>query len=113
MGRRLWVWRRLRVRVAFCVILSDGRRDGTGKLVDFSYTGALIEDSQFQDRSPLPDVGKIVSLCVFVRPDVPIELVGEVVRHSGDQSFALEFKDLSPEVRALVDDAAAIVAAEI
>ncbi len=48
---------------------------------------------------------------VFVQPVAPFEIVGEVVRHSGDRSFALEFKALSPELRALVDNAAAIIAA--
>ena len=96
------------VQVAFDALYSHGQREGAGKLVDFSHSGALIEDA-----SPLPDVGMTVRVYIFVQPIAPFEIVGEVVRHSGDQSFALEFKVLSPEVRALVDDAAAIVAAVI
>ena len=95
-----------RVQVAFDALYSHGQREGAGKLVDFSHSGALLEDA-----SPLPDVGATVRVYIFVQPVAPFEIVGEVVRHSGHQSFALEFKDLSPELRALVDDAAAIVAA--
>ena len=95
-----------RVRVAFDALYSDGRKEGADHLVDFSYSGALLEDA-----SLLPDLGADVRVYVFVQPVAPFELIGEVVRHSGDQGFALEFKDLSPEVRALVDDAAAIVGA--
>ena len=98
--------RDLRVQVAFDALYSHGRREGAGILVNFSYSGALIEDASLP-----PDVGTTVRVYIFVQPVAPFELVGEVVRHSGDQSFALEFKDLSPELRALVDDAAAIVAA--
>jgi len=94
-----------RLQVAFDALYSHGQREGAGKLVDFSHSGALIEDA-----SPLPDVGTTVRVYIFVQPVAPFEIVGEVVRHSGHQSFALEFKDLSPELRALVDDAAAIVA---
>ena len=100
-----------RVQAAFDVLFSVGRREGSGRLVDFSHSGALIEGARFEDASLLPDVGTTVRMYIFVQPGAPFEIVGEVVRHSGDQGFALEFKDLSPELRALVDDAAAIVAA--
>ncbi len=95
-----------RVQVAFEALYSNGRREGAGRLVDFSYSGALLADT-----SLLPEVGTPVRVYVFVQPVAPFELVGEVVRHKGGDGFALEFKDLSPELRALVDDAAAIVGA--
>ena len=95
-----------RIQVAFDALYSNGRKDGEGRLVNFSYSGALIDGA-----SLLPDVGATVRVYIFVQPVAPFEIVGEVVRHSGDQSFALEFNDLSPEMRALVDDAAAVVAA--
>lgn len=97
---------RQRVQVAFEALYSQGRREGAGRLVDFSYSGALLGDA-----SLLPEVGATVRVYIFVQPVAPFEVVGEVVRHSGAQGFALEFKDLSSELRALVDDAAAIVAA--
>ena len=49
---------------------------------------------------------------VFVEPRDPIapaspyELVGRVVRHSSS-GFAIEYEDPDPEVRELVDEAAA------
>ena len=95
-----------RVQVAFDALYSYGPGEGAGRLVDFSHSGALLTDA-----SLLPDVGTTVRVYIFVQPVAPFEIVGEVVRHSGDHSFALEFKDLSPELRALVDNAAAIIAA--
>ena len=95
-----------RVQVAYEALYSQGRREGAGRLVDISYSGALLGDA-----SLLPLVGATVRVYIFVQPVAPFQIVGEVVRHSGDQGFALGFKDLSPELRALVDDAAAIVAA--
>ena len=93
-----------RVQIKFDALFSDGGREGTGKLVDFSYSGARVADA-----SLLPDVGTTVRLYVFVQPVAPFELVGEVVRSFGGEGFAVEFKDVTPDLRALVDDAAAIV----
>ncbi len=95
-----------RVEVTFDSLDSTGRKDGSGKLVDFSYSGAMLEDV-----SLLPDVGSTVRVYIFVQPVAPFELECEVVRHDGDEAFALEFKNLSPELKALVEDAAAIVRA--
>ena len=95
-----------RVQVAFDALISDGRREGAGALVDFSLSGALI-----QEASLLPEIGTTVRVYVFVQPVAPFELSGEVVRHSGTKGFALAFKDLTPELRQLVDDAATIVGA--
>jgi hypothetical protein len=45
---------------------------------------------------------------VFVQPISPFELVGEVVRET-DEGFAMEFSELSDELKRFVDDVAAIV----
>jgi hypothetical protein len=95
-----------RVRVAFDALYSNGNREGAGQLVDFSYSGALVDEA-----SLIPKVGTSVRVYVFVQPVAPFELIGEVVRPNGERGFALEFKELSPELKALVDDAAAIVSA--
>ena len=89
-----------RVQVAFDAHYSSGRRDGAARLIEFSHTEALLADA-----SLLPGVGTTVHMYVFVQPDVPIELVGEVVCHSGGQGFTLEYKELSPDVMVLVDTA--------
>ncbi len=95
-----------RVQVAFDALFCDERREGAGLLANFSYTGALLDEV-----SLLPSVGASVRVYVFVQPVAPFEIAGDVVRHAGDASFAIEFKDLAPELRALVDEAAAIVSA--
>jgi hypothetical protein len=95
----------------FTVVLnahySSGPEEGIGVLSNISYSGALIEDSSVQ-----PTVGTKVRVYVFVEPSDPIapaspyELVGRVVRHSSS-GFAIEYEDPDPEVRELVDEAAA------
>ena len=77
---------------------------GVGVLSDISYSGAMLEKSEVR-----PEVGSDVRLFVFLQPIDPIELVGQVVRHT-PEGFAIEFKDLDPDVRRFVDDVAAIVA---
>lgn len=94
-GRR----RDARIRTQF-ETLSDS---GTAVLLDISYSGALLGET-----SALPDVGTVITLYVFLQPVDPIELVGAVVRHT-ENGFAIEYKDVSPAVRRLVDDASAIV----
>ena len=78
--------------------------NGVGVLSDISYSGAMLEKSEVR-----PEVGSDVRLFVFLQPIDPIELVGQVVRHT-PEGFAIEFKDLDPDVRRFVDDVAAIVA---
>ena len=86
---------------------SSGPEEGIGVLTNISNSGALIEDSSVQ-----PTVGSRVRIYVFVEPVDPIapaspyELVGRVVRHSSS-GFAIEYEDTDPEVRQLVDEAAA------
>ncbi len=86
---------------------SSAPENGIGVLANISYSGALIEDSSVQ-----PSVGSRVRVYVFVEPVDPIapaspyEFVGRVVRHSSS-GFAIEYEDDDPEVRQLVDKAAA------
>ena len=94
-----------RFRTRFDALCSSGREEGTGVLVDISYSGARLEQSSLQ-----PPVGTKVHLYVFVQPVSPFELVGSVVR-SSQEGFSIEYDVESPEVRLLVDDVAAIVSA--
>ena len=95
--------RNARVKTTFETLVSSGRQEGAGVLVDISYRGALLEDS-----SILPDLAAHVRLYVFIRPVDPFELVGNVIRHTSN-GFAVEFEKLDPETQSLVDDVAAIV----
>ncbi len=93
-----------RVKTLFELLYSAGRNEGNGVLADISYSGARI------DGTPLrPKIGTRIRLYVFVQPVSPMEITGDVVRHT-DDGFAIQYKTISdPELRALVDDAAAIV----
>ena len=99
--------RHVRFTTALNAHYSSDPEEGIGVLANISYSGALIEDSSVQ-----PSVGSKVRVYVFVEPVDPIapaspyELVGRVVRHSSS-GFAIEYKDADPEVRQLVDEAAA------
>jgi hypothetical protein len=77
---------------------------GVSVLTDISYSGAMLEKAEV-----LPEVGCDVRLFVFLQPIDPLELVGQVVRHT-PEGFAVEFKDLDPDTRRFIDDLAAIVA---
>jgi hypothetical protein len=94
-----------RVRARFDALYSAGRQEGAGVLADISYGGARIENSSIR-----PEIGTAVRVYVFIQPVSPFELVGTVVRHS-DSGFAIEYKDLEPDVRQLVHEAAAIMSA--
>ena len=87
------------------------RVDADGVLANISYSGALVEDTRVR-----PTIGTFVVLYVHLEPpsafaaETPFEVVGHVVRHSS-AGFAIEYKDnLDPDVRRMVDDAAAVVA---
>ena len=86
---------------------SSSSEDGIGVLSNISFSGALIEGSSVQ-----PTVGSRVRIYVFTEPVDPLapaspyELVGRVVRHSSS-GFAIEYEDSDPEVRRLVEKAAA------
>ena len=92
------------------VHFSYGRVEGVGELANISYSGALIEDTVVR-----PTIGTPTVLYVYLKPprafeaEIPSELVGVVIRHSSD-GFAVKFEDnLDPDVREMVDNAAALV----
>jgi hypothetical protein len=96
-----------RIPTALNAHYSSGPEDGIGVLANISYSGALIEGPSAQ-----PSLGSLVRIYVFTEPVDPIapaspcELVGRVVRHSSS-GFAIEYEEADPEVRQLVDEAAA------
>jgi hypothetical protein len=94
-----------RIPTRFELLYAAGRQEGAGILADISYTGARVEQTQLK-----PEIGSRLRLYVFLQPVSPLELVGDVVRHT-ETGFAIRYKVSDPEVRRLVDDAAAIVAA--
>lgn len=93
-----------RALTAFDALYTTDQRSGAGRLVDLSSSGCLLDDV-----SLVPEIGTRVQVYVFVQPVAPIELVGTVVRHESEQSFALKFEDLSPNIRSLIEDATALV----
>ena len=91
---------------------SAGRVGGVGVLANISYSGALIEDTVMR-----PEIDTLILLYVYLEPPsafeaaTPFRLAGHVVRHSSI-GFAVEFEDNhDSDVRRMVDDAAAIIAA--
>jgi hypothetical protein len=92
-----------RVQTRFESLYSAGRMEGTGTLSDVSYSGAQIEGASLK-----PEIGKPLRIFVFIQPVSPYELVGDVVRHT-DTGFAIEFSQMSDEVKRFVDDVAAVV----
>jgi hypothetical protein len=82
---------------------SSGREDGSGILANISYSGALLKET-----SSLPRIGSLVRVHILLSEHSHFVIVGQVVRHV-EGGFAIEYSDLDPEVRRLVDDAAAIV----
>ncbi len=85
--------------------------DGVGVLADVSYSGALIEGI-----STRPEIGTPIALCVYLKSPLgsgkvlTFELSGVVVRLSST-GFAVKYEDNhEPDVRRMLDDAAAIVA---
>ena len=93
------------------VHFSYGRVEGVGELANISYSGALIKDTAVR-----PTIGTPIVLYVYLKQSrafeaaTPFELSGHVVRHSS-AGFAVEYKDIvDPDVRRMVDDAAAVVA---
>ena len=89
----------------FEALLSNGRDEGTGILVDISLRGAA-----FRDATVTPPLGAVVRAYVFVNPVSPFELSGRVVRREEGGFFAMEYEKLRPEVARLVEDVAALVA---
>lgn len=105
MDRRPDNRRNHRIKTRFETLVAAGPAHGAGLLADISYSGALLEKTSLQ-----PEIGTEVCLFVFLQPINPLELNGRVVRHTED-GFAVEYKTEDSEIRRLVDDAAALVAA--
>ena len=95
--------RNFRIRTHFETTYSTDRQEGSAILANISYSGALLTQASLQPR-----LESQVRIYVLLNEDFPFVIVGQVVRHVGD-GFAIESADLSPEVRRLVDYAAAMV----
>jgi hypothetical protein len=95
--------RNSRIRTRFETSYSSGREDGLGLLANISYSGALLTQTSLQPR-----IGSQVRVFIFLSEQAPFVIIGQVVRHVED-GFAIEYADLSPELRRLIDDAAAMV----
>ena len=101
-----------RVPISLKAYYSFGRVDGVGVLTNISYFGTLIEDISTRP----PEIGTSIVLCVYlISPRgsgevTPFKLIDHVVRHSST-GFAVKYEDNhDPDVRRMLDDAAAIVA---
>jgi hypothetical protein len=86
-----------RIRTRFETAYSVGREEGTGILANISYSGALLMETSLQAR-----LGSKVRVRVVMSE--PFEVAGKVVRHV-EGGFAIEYADVSPELRRLIDDA--------
>ena len=95
----------IRFKARFDALISSGPAEGAGVLADLSYSGARVEQVSLR-----PDLGPNVRLYVFVQPVAPFELIGSVTRHT-ESGFVILYEVSDPEVRRLVDDVSAIVAA--
>ncbi len=92
------------------VCCSFQRAEGIATLVNISYSGALLEDTDIR-----PEIGTAVKLHVYLNPPrasvaaAPSELSGVVSRQS-ENGFAVEFDDTDdPDVQRMVDNASALV----
>jgi hypothetical protein len=90
------------------VYCSFERVEGIASLTNISYTGALLEDTPMR-----PEIGTRVQLYVHLKPPCaieatsPSELICIVIRHSSN-GFAVKFEDShDPDMRQMIDDAAA------
>jgi hypothetical protein len=99
-----------RIPMPLEVHFSFSRVEGFGVLAEISYSGALIQGTAMR-----PKIGTRIVLYVHLNPPSafeatpPFELAGHVVRHYST-GFAIEYKDNhDPDLRRMVDDAAALV----
>ncbi len=99
-----------RFPISLKVYCSFERVEGAATFANISYSGALIEDTVMR-----PEIGTLIKLYVYLKPPrayemgAPTELTAAVARHSSD-GFAVKFEDnLDPDVRQMVDDAAALM----
>ena len=97
--------RSLRFKTHFDVLYSAGAEEGAGVLSEVSYAGARLENTSLQ-----PALGSRVKLYIFVQPILPFELEGYVARIT-DSGFAIQYELFDPEIRRLIDDLCALVAA--
>ena len=100
-----------RVSIRLKAYCSEDLVEVIGVLSNISYSGALIEDTSMQ-----PKIGTQIVLYLFLKPPgafkavSPFKLAGHVVRHSST-GFAVQYEDNhEPDVRRMVDDAAAVIA---
>ncbi len=101
-----------RISIRLEVYFSEDLHELVGTLTNISYSGALIEDTSMQ-----PAIGTPCALYLYLEPSgdfnavSPFKLTGRIVRHSST-GFAIEYKHhFDLDIRQLVDDAAAILAA--
>jgi len=92
-----------RFQTRFDVLCSAGEHEGSGTLVNISRSGARLDCA-----SHMPELGSKVRLYIFIQPISPFEISGEVVRYE-DDTFAIRYSNLDPEIGRLVDDVAALV----
>jgi hypothetical protein len=104
--------RDFRLSIRLEAYFSEDLYEVVGTLTNISYSGALIEDTSMQ-----PAIGTPCVLYLFLTPPgtfqavSPFRLTGHVVRHSSN-GFAIEYENnFDPDVRRLIDDVAAILAA--
>ena len=101
-----------RVSIRLEAYCSEDLVEVIGVLSNISYSGALIEDTSMQ-----PKIGTQIVLYLFLKPPgafkavSPFKLAGHVVRHSST-GFAIEYdQKFDPDMRRMLDDAIAIMAA--
>jgi len=100
-----------RFPVPLRVLWSFERVEGTAALINISYTGALLENTEMR-----PVIGTPINLYLYLEPprgsaeaEKPSELAGTVSRHSPD-GFAVKFDNsYDPDLIEVVDHAAAVV----
>ncbi len=100
-----------RIAIRLATFCSQGRGEGAGVRANISYSGALIEETSMR-----PEIGASVVLYVYLKPPsafgaaTPFKLVGQVARHTSTGFAIVDEDNLDPDVRRMVDDAAAVVA---
>ncbi len=99
-----------RISIRLEVYFSEDLYEVVGTLTNISYSGALIDDTSMH-----PVIGTPAVLYVYLKSPgafkavSPFRLTGHVIRHSST-GFAMEYGDnFDPDVRRMVDDAAAIL----
>jgi hypothetical protein len=102
-----------RVPIRLDTYYAYGWVEGAGVVANISYSGALIEGTPAQ-----PEIGTPIVLHVCLHPpsafqvSSPFELVGHVVRHCAS-GFAIKYDESANQlVHRMVDNAAAVVAAQ-